>query len=265
LEKPIPLKTSLEVSYIRRACRLAETTLRALEPLLRPGIRTLDINRFCEKAIHSRGGRALKGYQGFPASVCTSVNQVACHGLPSSYVLQEGDLITVDISTELDGWCGDAAWTYRLGRGDSDARRLVKAAWQATLAGIAAARAGNRLGDVGWAIGRIAARYGCGVFENFAGHGIGQAIHEEPLVLPLGEPDTGRPIVPGMVFTVEPILTLGAPRSKVLGDGWSMVSEDGSLCAQFEHTLAVFSRRTEVLTLPAGEQEAILSLETPPF
>ena len=264
MEKDIPLKTSLEVGYLRRSCQLAGETLRALGAVMEPGITTREINRFCEEHIsRARGGRALKGYRGYPAGVCTSVNQVACHGLPSDAVLRSGDLVTVDVTVELDGWYGDSAWTFLVGEGAQDARRLLKASWQATMAGIRAARAGSRLGDIGLAIETTARRYGCRVLEQFVGHGIGQEIHEEPMVLPTGEADTGQPVVPGMVFTVEPILTLGDGTTKLLDDGWSIVSGDGGLCAQFEHTVAIFGQRTEILTFPWGGEE--LTGEFPPY
>lgn len=249
MEKPVPLKTSIEVSRIRRTCRLIESLFLSLKPNLIPGATTLALNNTCAEMLRAGGGAAaMKGYRGYPASICTSVNNVAAHGVPGSYTLQRGDLVSVDISAHIEGWHGDGAWTFVVGEPSPDSRRLLKAAWQATMAGIAAARAGSRLGDVGAAIQETARRYGCGVLDKFVGHGIGLGMHEEPMVLNFGRPGTGQPIVPGMVLTVEPILCLGKPEAHVLADGWSIVTDDNSLCAQYEHTVAVFSDKTEILT-----------------
>ncbi len=264
MEKVIPLKTRLEVGYIRRASALVENTLRDIRAMITPGTTTLEINRYCEEQItEGAAGKALKGYRGYPAGICASVNHVAAHGIPTDIPLAEGDMVTIDITVELAGWYGDGSWTYLVGRGTPDQRRLLKAAWLASMAGIKAARAGNRLGDVGYAISSMAVKYGCRVMDNFVGHGIGRDIHEEPMVLPVGERGLGQPIVPGMVFTVEPILTLGSGKTKTLEDGWSIVTTDGSPCAQFEHTLAVFSQKTEVLTLQTAAAGGILPL--PPY
>lgn len=209
------------------------------------------------------GTAAMKGYRGYPAAICASVNNVAAHGIPGSYELRRGDIVSVDISARIEGWHGDGAWTYVVGEASPDSRRLLKAAWQATMEGIRAARAGSRLGDVGAAIHSAAQRYGCSILDKFVGHGIGVDLHEEPMVLNFGRRGTGPPIVPGMVITIEPIVCLGRPEAHVLGDGWSIVTDDSSPCAQFEHTIAVFSDRTEVLTFSAGS--AIAGGELPPY
>lgn len=264
MEKVIPLKTRLEVGYIRRASALVENTLREIRKMIAPGMTTLAINRYCEEQItDGDAGKALKGYRGYPAGICASVNHVAAHGLPTDTPLTDGDMVTIDITVELAGWYGDGSWTYLVGRGTPDQRRLLKAAWLASMAGIKAARAGNRMGDVGHAISSMALKYGCRVMDNFVGHGIGRDIHEEPMVFPVGEKGVGQPIVPGMVFTIEPILTLGCGKTKTLEDGWSIVTTDGSPCAQFEHTVAVFSQKTEVLTLQKASSGGILPL--PPY
>ncbi len=245
----IRLKTSAEVNRIRRSCRLIESILEDLESMIVPGITTDEIARFCNSKIDSGYARSsVMNCKGFPKSVCTSVNSIAAHGIPSEKVLDEGDIITVDISLSIDGWHGDSARTYIAGNGSGDALRLRKAAYAATMAGIRAAAAGNTLGDIGWAIERTAKMWGCSVVEKFAGHGIGAALHEDPMILPSGEKGTGLRIVPGMVFTVEPVLTLGSGEVSSFKDGWSFVTSDGSLSAQYEHTVAVFTDRTEVLT-----------------
>ena len=245
----IPLKTSLEVARIKRAGKIVAAILETLRDILEQGITTNYINLQCEKLIKQfEATAALKGYKGFPASICTSVNNVAAHGIPSDYKLENGDIISLDLSVGFNGWHADSAATFIIGEGNSDAKRLINAAQLATWAGIEAAKAGGRLGDIGFAIEKTAALFGCRVLENYVGHGIGRNLHEEPMVLHMGEEETGLPIVPGMVFTVEPILSLGSTEIKVLKDGWSVVTLDSSRTAQFEHTLAIFGTRTEVLT-----------------
>ena len=195
---------------------------------------------------------ALRGYKGFPGCICTSVNNVAAHGIPTNRELEAGDILSIDITVSVDGWHGDAAWTFIVGEGSPDGRRLTRVAWSASLAGIRMAVAGNRIGDVGAAIQESARRFGCSVIEDYVGHGIGRAMHEDPMALNFGTADTGIRIVPGMVFTVEPMLNLGGREVHVSSDGWTLVTTDGSLSAQSEHTVAVFRDYTEVLTYSKG-------------
>lgn len=224
----------------------------------------MDIDGICREFIETNGGRpSLYGYRNYPGNVCTSVNNVAAHGIPGNYALRDGDLITVDLTVELDGWHGDTAWTFAVGKIDEDSTRLLRAAWNTTMKAIAATKAGIRMGDIGNNIARTAQRFGCSVLDSFVGHGIGHDMHEEPMVLNSGEPGTGVPIVPGMVVTIEPILCLGNPEVQVLEDGWTIVTRDSSRCAQFEHTIAIFSNRTETLTNTRGEDT--LRLDFPPF
>ncbi len=247
----VPLKTSLDVAGIRRACRLAERTLRRLQPFLVPGVSTLELDRRAGSCLQDAGARAAL-HNGFPGTACVSVNQVAVHGVPSAAaLLRAGDILTIDLTVELDGWCGDAAWSYLVGEASPERRRLLGAAWRACLAGVGAATAGARIGDIGDAVQREAARMGCQVVEEFVGHGIGRRVHEEPVVPHVGAPGTGRRIVPGMVFTIEPTLTPGDGQVDRAADGWSLVLRDGQPAAQFEHTVAVFADHTEVLTLDA--------------
>lgn len=260
----IPLKTRIDVFYQKSACRLAESIFRRLRSEIRQGRTTAELNRLSEKYILKGGGTpSLKGYRGYPASICTSVNNVAAHGIPGDYVLLNTDVITVDLTTEINGWHGDMAWTFSVGEPSPDVKRLLKASWQATMAGINAARAGNRLGDIGWAIQNTAKKFGCTVLEDLVGHGIGRNLHEEPVVLNFGESGTGLPVVPGMVLTIEPILSLGDNKMKTLDDGWSIVTKDNSLCAQYEHTIAVFGQKTEILTL--SENLHPKYIDFPPF
>ncbi len=253
MDAEMSLKTSVDVARIRRACRLAEKCLRYLAPCVRVGISTMELDRLACRFLEGHGGvPALRGYRGFPGCICTSVNNVAAHGIPSNRELENGDVLTIDITASVEGWHGDAAWTFIVGKATPDTRRLIRAAWKASLAGIRAAVAGNRIGDVGAAIQQSARRSGCSVIEDYVGHGIGKALHEDPMVLNFGTADTGIRIVPGMVFTVEPMLNLGAREVHVSSDGWTLVTTDGSLSAQFEHTIAVFRDYTEVLTFSKG-------------
>jgi len=263
LAQNITLKTSLDIHRMRRSSRLIERIFRSIKEMLRPGITTREIDDFCARLFfENKAVSSQKGYRGFPASICTSVNQVAVHDIPNEIPLRDNDILTVDITINIDGWHSDSAWTYIVGRPDAERLHLLKAAWKTTLAGILAARAGNRLGDVGAAIERAAKRMGCSVLDDFAGHGIGSAFHEDPIVANSGTKGTGQPIIPGMVFTVEPIVCLGKPHVSVLPDGWTAVTDDGSLTAQFEHTVAIFRDRTEILTL---SDELRNNLDLPPF
>ncbi|MBN2049345.1 MAG: type I methionyl aminopeptidase [Spirochaetales bacterium] len=264
MEPYIPLKTSLEVKGIQRTCINVAGILHSLAFFIRAGITTRDINRYCIEEYKKRGlVSSFLGFKGFPESICTSVNHVAAHGIPDNRVLMEGDILTVDLTAQLEGWHGDAAWTYRVGNLGPDARRVIKAAWHATSEGCRAAKAGGRFGDIGEAIQTAVARYGCQVLENFVGHGIGRSFHEEPMVLNKGEKGTGRPLVPGLVFTIEPIVTLGDVTVKTLEDGWTVVVEGGGLCAQYEHTLALGGSETRILTFPGGQ--APWDYKTPPY
>ena len=263
MEKYIPLKTTIEVARQRRACIATYAILTKLSPHIRVGVTTRELDSVCKILITQQEARpALKGYRGYPGNSCISVNHVAAHGLPSDYSLHTGDIVTVDLTVEIDGWHGDSAWTYPVGTPSHDSLHLIKAAWNTTMAAIKATVAGKRMGDVGSVIVESADSYGCSVLDSFVGHGIGRSMHEEPMVLNSGDPDTGTPIVPGMVFTIEPILCAGKPEVYVLDDGWTVVTKDSSRCAQFEHTVAVFSNRTEVLTAPRGSN--IVNLDFPP-
>lgn len=246
----IPLKTSLDVLHIKKAGRIVEKLLIELGNIIKPGITTKEIDVFSEKFILlNKGKSSLKGYNGFPGAVCISVNNVAAHGFGTNYVVQDGDIITVDTTVEVDGWNGDGAWTYIAGVAELEKKQLIKVAWKAMLAGINCAIPGKTLGDIGYAVNNMTRRYGCKVIEDLAGHGIGRNIHEDPVISNFGKKGAGLPVVPGMVFTIEPIITLGKGKINIHDDGWSIVTTDDSLTAQFECTLAIFSRRTEILTM----------------
>ena len=263
MDAEVSLKTSIDVARIRRSCRVAEDCLRFLSGCIRVGLTTVELDRLAGVYLDKHNAiAALRGYRGFPGCICASVNNVAAHGIPTNRPLEDGDLLSVDITVNVDGWFGDAAWSFIVGKGSPDSRRLLKAAWRASLSGVKAARAGNRIGDIGSAIQKTARGFGCSVIEDYVGHGIGRAMHEDPMVLNFGTADTGMRIVAGMVFTVEPMLNLGGREVHVTNDGWTLVTTDGSLSAQFEHTVAVFRDYTEVLTYSRGN--IFDSLDFPP-
>ncbi|WP_245523468.1 type I methionyl aminopeptidase [Spirochaeta thermophila] len=244
-----PLKTPVEVTCIRRSCRFIEVLFRHIKPMVRPGVNMKELLRICELAMARKKVRpSLELDAGFPYPVSFCLNDVAAHGMPADYVLRDNDLLTIDITVALEGWHGDGAWTYLSGKVDEEGRALVRAAWRCTMAGIRAAVAGGFVRDIGATIEEEASRVGCSVIPDFAGHGIGRAYHEEPLIYHHGIPGTGLKIVPGMVFTIEPIVTFGRPEVFKDGTGGFRM-RDGSKTAQFEHTVAVFPHHTEILTL----------------
>jgi methionyl aminopeptidase len=247
LERYIPLKTSGEVAGIRESCRIAAEVLRLLVSHAVEGVSTRELDLVAAEELRRRG--AASGVPaGFPGSICVSVGAVAAHGVPSEYRLRRGDLVSIDVSVLYRGWHGDAAVSLAVGRTGGSKRLLLAAAREALAAAVRAARAGGRVGDIGAAIQAVAARRGCGIVGELEGHGLGRSLHEEPEVPSFGQPGAGPRIVPGMVFTVEPVLCTGAPRLEPCGDGWGLRLADGGAAVHFEHTLAVFRGRTEVLT-----------------
>lgn len=258
------VKTALEIERLRVAAEALERVLADLATVIKPGITTKDIENVAELALTRHGLEGiLVGYRGYPALVCTSVNNVAAHGLPGEYVLSGGDVVTVDISGDRGGWKADAAWTYGVGSLKAENRRLLRAAWRCTIAGARAAQPGGRLGDIGAAVGHEARRLGCTVVREFTGHGIGHALHEEPVILHESAAGTGTEIVPGMVFNVEPVLTLGSGVVTQLDDGWSYITSDGSVSAQYEVTVAVRESSSAILTL--GRFGDDLATSGPPY
>ena len=245
----VPLKMKTEVFRIKKACRATACIVDELKNKLVPGIKTREISDECKRLLkkyHSESG--LLGYKGFPSVICISVNHVAAHGIPNDYRIKEGDILTLDLTAGMSGWYGDCAKTFAVGKISTEKEKLILAAEKATMEGIKAAEAGSRMGDIGAAIQHSAAKDGFTVLRNFVGHGIGREIHEEPSVLHCGEKGSGRPVVPGMVITIEPILTPGADAVETLSDGWSVITKDHMPCAQFEHTIAIFGDHTEILT-----------------
>jgi methionyl aminopeptidase len=238
-----------ELPLLRRAGRVAAETLRHVGERLRVGMSTRDIDLLVREDTARRGGKPSQlGYKGFPAAVCTSRNQVVCHGIPSpTEHLAHGDIVNVDVTTELEGFHGDTSRTFLLGA-SGEARHVAEVAERCLAAGVAQVRPGARLGDIGAAIEELAAREGCSVVSAFGGHGIGRRMHMEPHVSHVGRAGSGLRLKPGMAFTIEPMINLGAPDVVVLEDDWTVVTRDGSLSAQFEHTVYVTESGVEVLT-----------------
>ena len=239
-----------ELQAMRRVGRLAARTLALIGSKLTAGISTGDIDRWVREDTARHGAKPSQlGYHGFPAAVCTSRNEVVCHGIPrDDEQLEPGDIINVDITSELNGWHGDTSATFFIGEPSAEAKHLVETTRRALELGIAQVKPGAHLGDLGAAIEEHARKHGCGVVTDFGGHGIGRKMHLPPHVSHVGERGEGLVLREGMTFTIEPMLTLGAPRTRVLEDGWTCVTVDGKWAAQFEHTVLVTRRGHEVLT-----------------
>ena len=240
-----------EQQKLRAAGRAAAATLAHVGGRLRAGITTLEIDRWVRAHTDALGGKPSQlGYHGFPAAVCTSRNQVVCHGIPSARErLEEGDIVNVDVTTMLEGFHGDCSATFVIGEATPEARHLVDVAERCRQAGIAAVRADARLGDIGAAIVELAKREGCSVVSEYGGHGIGRRMHTEPHVPHVGVRGEGVRLRAGMALTVEPMICLGKPDVRQLDDGWTVVTADGGLSAQFEHTVLVTREGAEILTL----------------
>lgn len=241
---------SLNLLAMRRVGRLAAATLLHVGERLRAGVSTGDIDRWVRTYTAARGAKCSQlGFQGFPAGVCTSRNEVVCHGIPrDDEVLCDGDIINVDVTSELNGWHGDTSMTFCIGTVSAEAKHLVETTERAMEAGIAAVRNGAHLGDIGAAISELAVREGCSVVTDFGGHFIGRQMHLPPHVSHVGTRGTGLVLREGMTFTIEPMLTLGSPQTRTLEDEWTVVTRDGRWSAQFEHTVLVTRRGSEVLT-----------------
>ncbi len=256
---PITIKDEVGIAAMREACRLAAEVLDSLTPHIQPGITTLEIDRLAAQAMAAQGTRSATigyqppGYPPYPAHLCTSVNQVVCHGIPADKPLKKGDIVNVDVTVITpDGWYGDTSRMFEIGDCSIAARRLCALTYQAMWLGIDQVRPGARLGDIGHAIQKFVEGQGLSVVREFCGHGIGQNFHEEPQVLHYGRPGTGVELEPGMIFTVEPMVNIGRRDIKEMPDGWTIVTKDRSLSAQWEHTVLVTPTGYEVLTLSAG-------------
>jgi len=255
----ITTKTASDVEGMRLACRLAAEVLDMLAPHVKAGITTLQLDKLAldyvvnvQGCISATVGYAPPGYPPFPASICTSVNHVVCHGIPNDRPLKDGDIVNIDVTVIKDGWHGDTSRMFIVGEGSIQAKRLVQLTYEAMWKGIVRVKPGARLGDIGHAIQTFAENQGFSVVREFCGHGIGRKFHEEPQVLHYGRPGTMDELVPGMTFTIEPMINAGRREIRELGDGWTIVTKDRSLSAQWEHTVLVTDSGYEVLTLSAG-------------
>ena len=245
----VEIKGPKEIDRMREVCRMAAETLELVGEMLRPGISTEDINSFVHEDTLRRGARpAPLQYKGFPKSVCTSINDVVCHGIPGAQLLRDGDIINVDVTHVYKGFYGDTSATFYIGKPSAEAIKVTEVARRSLALGIAQVRAGARLGDIGAAIQGFAEGQGCSVVRDFVGHGIGRQFHEEPKVSHYGTWGRGIRLRPGMIFTIEPMINVGGWEVRVLDDDWTAVTTDGSLSAQFEHTVLVTETGAEVLT-----------------
>ena len=255
----VVLKGPEELQRMRIAGRLAAEVLDFIAEHVRPGVTTARLNDLCHDYMVKVQGTvpaplhyAPPGYKPFPKSICTSVNHQVCHGIPGERVLKAGDILNIDITVIKDGFHGDSSRMFYVGEPSIQARRLVAITYECMWLGIRRVRPGARLGDIGAAIQAHAEKHGFSVVREFCGHGIGRKFHEEPQVLHYGKPDTGLPLEPGMTFTIEPMINAGKAGIRELADGWTIVTKDHSLSAQWEHTVAVTPSGFEVLTLSHG-------------
>lgn len=254
----IKLKKRKQIEALREANRLVALAFLELEKAVRPGARLSDLDKLVTTFIESRGAKPLyKGYRGsastqppFPGTICASVNEEICHGLPDRRRLRSGDIIGIDIGLKLNGWCGDACVTYAVGQISDEAQRLLDVTKECLHQGIGAAQPGARLTDIGAAIQAHAENHGFSVVREWGGHGVGRSLHEEPSVPHVGPAGRGPRLRPGMVFTIEPMINAGGAACRLLGDGWTVVTSDGALSAQFEHTIAMTADGPLILSQP---------------
>jgi methionyl aminopeptidase len=242
-------KSEQEIEAMARAGRVVADTLALLGETVRSGLTTGELDELAEDYIRSQGGTpTFKGYHGFPASICASPNSMVVHGIPGEYRIEDGDLLSVDVGVTLNGFVADSAYTFAVGDIGEDAQRLLDVGQAALEAGIAEARAGNHIGDISNAVQRTVEEAGFSVVKSLVGHGIGRSMHEEPQIPNWGEPGRGPLLAPGMTLAIEPMITAGGPEVIVAEDRWSISTDDGSLSAHFEHTVAVTDGEPRILT-----------------
>jgi methionyl aminopeptidase len=239
---------------MRKAGRLTAEALDLLVPLVKPGVATETLDRaIAEFARDNKAVPASLNYRGFPKSICTSINHVVCHGIPNDKPLREGDVVNIDVTLIVDGWHGDASRMYKVGEVNRKAERLMEVTYESLMRGIGAVKPGNKTGDIGHAIQTYAEGERCSVVRDFCGHGLGRQFHDHPNILHYGRAGEGVALKAGMFFTIEPMINLGRPHVKILSDGWTAVTRDRSLSAQFEHTIGVTETGCEIFTLsPKG-------------
>jgi methionyl aminopeptidase len=245
----IPIHGEEGFAAMRKAGRLTAETLDMLTGYVTPGTPTIKLDRLAYEFARDHGAQpATIFYKGYRHSLCTSINHVVCHGIPSERGLREGDIVNIDLTLIVDGWHGDSSRMYPVGEISRKAERLIDVTYDALAAGIAAARPGNTTGDIGAAIQAKAEAEHTSVVRDFVGHGVGQLFHDEPNILHFGVPGTGVQLKPGMIFTVEPMINLGRPHVKVLSDGWTAVTRDRTLSAQCEHSIGITAQGCEIFT-----------------
>ncbi|SFS43810.1 type I methionyl aminopeptidase [Marininema halotolerans] len=243
------IRSTKELALMREAGKIVAECHALLAENIRPGVQTKQLDRLVEDWILKRGAKpSFKGHHGFPGSICVAINDVICHGFPTEVPLEEGDIVTLDVGAQYQGYHGDSGWTYTIGEVAPEVDRLLKVGLESLHRGIEQIRPENRIGDIGWAIQSYAEAEGYGVVREFTGHAVGQNLWEEPPIPHFGLPHTGPKIQAGMVLAVEPMITAGNWRARVDADGWTARTVDGSLCVQYEHTIAVTEEGYEILT-----------------
>lgn len=256
----ISIKSAREIELMRQTSSLAASTLEYIEPFIKPGVSTLELNDLCHEYIIKNGAYPSPlNYHGFPKSVCTSLNEVICHGIPAKKdVLREGDILNIDVTTYLQKFHGDTNKTFYVGEVAEPIKKLVDITYQCMREGIKQVKPGGRIGDIGAVIYEMANDHGYGVVEEYCGHGIGREFHEEPQIVHVGKRGTGAEMKPGMTFTIEPMINLGRRHCRLLKDGWTVVTQDGKVSAQFEHTILACDNNDkghEILTLRKEETD----------
>jgi methionyl aminopeptidase len=249
--KMIVLKSAAELETMKEACRISAGALKVAEAVIQPGITTADVDDAIRDYIRSEGAKAtFKGYGGFPKSACVSINEEIIHGIPNrKRHLEEGDIVSVDVGAFKNGFTGDNAATYTVGRVSDDAQKIIDITRECLVRAIAAAQPGNRIGDIGHAVQTYAEANGCSVVRDYVGHGVGRQLHEEPEVPNYGSAGHGARLVPGMTIAIEPMICLGRYDVEVLDNDWTVVTRDGSLSAHFEHTVAITPNGPVILTV----------------
>ena len=253
------LKSAAEVDAMKEAGRLSAEVLRKVGELVRPGVSTLELDEFVETYIRENGGiPAFKGYQGFPGSICASVNDQIIHGIPSKdVVLQSGDIISIDTGATVDGWVGDNAWTFPVGKISDEKKKLLRVTEKCMWAGLEAAQTGNRMGAIGHAVQSIAEAEGYGVVREFVGHGVGHDMHEEPMVPNYGRKHFGLKLEVGMVLAIEPMINAGTRKIRQGNDGWLVCTRDGRPSAHFEKMVAITEDGPQIITIEPGHKRPV--------
>lgn len=255
-------KTKEEIEAMRKSCRIVARILADLKSLVKPGVRTFDLDEYAEAKTREMGGvPAFKGYRDYPSSLCTSVNEEIIHGIPSSRILKDGDIIGLDFGVLYEGYYGDAAVTFPVGEPSPRALALIDAAEKAFFKGIEQMKAGHRISDISHAIQTYVESQGFSVVRSFVGHGIGHSLHEEPQVPNFGLPGRGPKIKTGLTLAIEPMISMGDWKEEVLSDGWTAITRDGSLSAHYEHTVALTEKGVDILSLMDEEHGKVRCTE----